>query len=87
MSKYWDPSDPSNHWTIERQLTAMLEGGKVRYYNGFFEGSVEDVYIHTDGTADVDMYGKDNNDPSGHYHFHLKLYNDGTFTIVNCHRK
>lgn len=83
----WDPTDPSTHWDIERQLRAMLDGTKVRYYNGVFEGSVEDVYVHSDGTADVDMYGKDNDDPTGHYHFHLRLYNDGTFSIENCHRR
>lgn len=87
MSKRWDLSDTSKHWDIEQQLIAMLEGGKVRYYNGVFEGSVEDVVINDDGSADVDMYGADNNDPKGHYHFHLKLYEDGTFDIKNCHKK
>ena len=87
MSKTWDPSDPSTHWEIERQLRAMIDGKQVRYYNGVFEGSVEDVYIHSDGTADVDLYGKNNDDPKGHYHFRLRLYADGNFTIENCHRK
>ena len=87
MSKQWDPADPSTHWDIERQLRAMLDGKQVRYYNGVFEGSVEDVYINSDGTADVDMYGTDNGDPKGHYHFHLKLFNDGTYVIHNCHKK
>ena len=87
MSKKWDPSDPSSHWDIERQLWAMLNNQRVRYYNGVFEGSVEDVYIKTDGTAEVDMYGSNNNDPKGHYHFHLSLSPDGSFKIENCHRK
>ena len=85
MSKKWDLSDPSTHWDIERQLTAMLNGEKVRYYGRTFEGSVEDVTVHSDGTADVDLYGKDDNDKKGHFHFHLKLYEDGTFDIRNCH--
>lgn len=87
MSKRWDLSDTSKHWDIEQQLIAMLEGRKVRYYNGVFEGSVEDVVFNDDGSVDVDMYGVNNNDPKGHYHFHLKLREDGTFEIKNCHKK
>lgn len=83
----WDPEDSSTHWDIERQLRAMLDGKRVRYYNGVFEGSVEDVYIHSDGSAEVNMYGSDNNDSTGHYHFNLMLHSDGSFTIQNCHRR
>ena len=82
----WDLNDTSQHWDIEKQLKAMLNGGKVRYYNGVFEGSVEDVYVRSDGTADVRMFGSDNGDPKGHYHFNLQLHSDGTFTIINCHK-
>ena len=85
MSKQWDPTDPNTHWEIERQIKAIMNGSKVRYYDRWFEGSVEDVYVHTDGTADVDLYGKDNNDKKGHFHFHLRLHPDGTFSIENCH--
>ena len=87
MSKYWDPTDTSQHWEIERQLKAMIEGDKYRSYNGVYPDSVEDVYIHSDGTADVDLYGRDTNDRKGHYHFKLRLYTDGTFTLENCHKK
>ena len=86
MAKYWDPSDPSTHWEIERQIKAQMGGGQVRYYGLTYEGSVEDVVVHTDGTADVDFFGKDSNDEKGHFHFHLHLNSDGTFTIVNCHK-
>ena len=88
MSKnVWDLSDTSKHWDIERQLTAMINGGKVRYYDRVFEGSVEDVRVNSDGTADVDVYGESDKDPKGHFHFHLRLYADGTFTVENCHKK
>lgn len=87
MAKYWDCSDTSKHWEISRQLKEMIEGNRYRSYNGVYPDSVEDVYINTDGSADVDLYGRDVNDKKGHYHFHLKLYSDGTFTLVNCHKK
>ena len=86
MSKKWDLSDTSQHWDIERQLKGMLEGS-YRSYNGVYPNSVEDVEINSDGTADVDLYGTDENDRKGHYHFHLKLHEDGTFEIRNCHKK
>lgn len=85
MPKHWDPTDTSTHWEIERQIKAIMNGSRVRYYDRWFEGSVEDVYVHTDGTADVDLYGKDNNDRRGHFHFHLRLHPDGSFNIENCH--
>ncbi len=87
MSEYWDCSDTSKHWDIERQLKAMIEGDRYRSYNGVYPDSVEDIYINKDGTADVDLYGRDSNDRKGHYHFHLKLYPGGNFTIINCHKK
>ena len=88
MSKQWDLSDSSKHWDIERQLKSMLVGSsKVRYYNGVYPDSVEDVTVHSDGTADVDLYGTDSSDRKGHYHYHLKLYEDGTFEIRNCHKR
>ena len=83
----WNLSDTSQHWDIERQLKAMIEGEKYRSYNGVYPDSVEDVRINSDGTADVDLFGKDENDQKGHYHFHLKLYEDGTFTLRDCHKK
>jgi len=86
MSKQWDLTDTSKHWDIERQLKGMLEG-KYRSYNGVYPDSVEDVRINSDGTADVDLFGIDTNDEKGHYHFHLKLYEDGTFDIRDCHKK
>ena len=88
MAKVWNLSDTSQHWSIERQLKAMLQGSsKIRYYNGVYPDSVEDVTVHSDGTADVDLYGTDQNDRKGHYHYHLKLYEDGTFDIRNCHKR
>ena len=86
MAKKWDISDTSKHWDIERQLKGMLEGS-YRSYNGVYPNSVEDVTINSDGTADVNLYGTDDNDKKGHYHFHLKLYEDGTFDIRDCHKK
>lgn len=83
----WNLSDTSQHWDIERQLKAMIEGEKYRSYNGVYPDSVEDVRINSDGTADVDLFGKDENDQKGHYHFHLKLYEDGTFSLRDCHKK
>ena len=83
MSKQWDLSDTSKHWDIERQLKGILEGS-YRSYNGVYPDSVEDVTVNSDGTADVDLYGRDD---KGHYHFHLKLYEDGTFELRNCHKK
>ena len=87
MAKYWDCSDTSKHWTIEQQLRSMIEGSKYRSYNGVYPDSVEDVYIHTDGTAEVDLYGRDSSDKKGHYHFNLRLSPDGSFSIINCHKK
>ncbi len=86
MSKKWDLSDTSKHWDIEAQLKGMLEGS-YRSYNGVYPNSVENVKINSDGTADVDLFGTDTNDRKGHYHFHLKLYEDGSFDIRNCHKK
>ena len=83
---YWDLDDTSKHWDIERQLKGMLEGS-YRSYNGVYPDSVEDVHVNSDGTADVDLYGKDSSDRKGHYHFHLNLYPGGDFTIINCHKK
>ncbi len=88
MSKIWDLSDTSKHCSIEDQLKGMIYGSsKIRYYNGVYPNSVEDVVVHSDGTADVDLYGTDQNDRKGHYHYHLKLYEDGTFEIRNCHKR
>ncbi len=86
MSKQWDLSDTSKHWDIEQQLKGMLEG-KYRSYNGVYPDSVEDIRINSDGTADVDLYGTDESDRKGHYHFHLTLHEDGSFDIRNCHKK
>jgi hypothetical protein len=83
---FWDLDDTSKHWDIERQLKGMLEGS-YRAYNGVYPNSVENIKINSDGTADVDLFGKDEHDESGHYHFHLKLYEDGTFDIRDCHKK
>ena len=85
MSKFWDCSDTSNHWDIERQLKAMIEGDRYRSYNGVYPDSVEDIHINKDGTADVDLYGRDSSDRKGHYHFHLKLYQGGDFKIITFH--
>ena len=86
MAKMWDLSDTSKHWDIERQLKAMLSGGKVRMYNGVYPDSVEDVYISPDGTAEVNLYGRDENDVKGHYHFKLMLKENGDYDIINCHK-
>lgn len=74
-------------WEIEQQLEAMMYGEKVRMYNGVHTDSVEAVTVHSDGTAEVDLFGTDANDKKGHYHFHLVLYEDGTFSIRNCHKR
>ena len=84
---YWDPRDPSTHWIIEQQLKAMINGGQVRYYDRIYKGSVEDVVVHTDGTAEVDLFGYDQYDDKGHFHFHLNLHSDGSFDVKNCHKK
>ncbi|MBR0134343.1 hypothetical protein IJM16_03705 [Candidatus Saccharibacteria bacterium] len=84
---HWDYRDTSQHWTIEQQLTAMILGEKTRFYNGVYPDSIEDVKIHTDGTAEVNLFGTDDNDAKGYYHFNIQLYEDGTFTIKNCHKK
>lgn len=83
----WDYADTSKHWEIERQLRSMIEGNKTRFYNGVYPDSIEDVKIHSDGTAEVNLFGTDTNDAKGYYHFNLQLYPDGTFTIKNCHKK
>lgn len=86
MSKVWDLNDTSKHWEIERQIESLMYGGKTRMYNGVYPNSIEDVRINSDGTADVDLFGTDSNDEKGHYHYHLKLYEDGSFEIRNCHK-
>lgn len=87
MDKRWDLDDITKYWEIEQQLKKMLNGEKIFYYNGVFEGIIKEIEINYDGSADVSMYGSNNNGPKAHYNLHLRLFEDAKFEIVNCHIK
>ena len=84
----WDPTDRSYEWSIEKELEEMISRGRFRAYDRLYEGSVEDVYLHSDGTADINVYGKDENDNTGHWYFNVAFNERGEITSVrNCHKK
>lgn len=88
MSKQWDPTDRKYEWSIERELLEMINRGRFRAYDRLYEGSVETVNLHSDGSADVDVYGKDENDRTGHWHFNIEFNECGEITnVVNCHKR
>lgn len=87
MSDYWDPTDPKTVWSIEQELNEMISRGRMRAYDQLFKGSVEDIKTYPDGSADVNVYGRDDKDVSGHWHFVIKFDQNNNITeIKNCHR-
>ncbi len=87
MADYWDPTDRRYEWSIEKEIEEMMYRGRMRAYDRLFEGSVENIRLHSDGTADVDIYGKDDNDERGHWHFCVSYDKDGKIvSVINCHR-
>ena len=82
MSGYWDPTDPKYVWSIEKELEEMISRGRMRSYDRLYKGSVEEVKLHSDGSADVNVYGKDENDTTGHWHFVIKFDSSGRITEV-----
>ena len=88
MADYWDPTDRQYEWSIEKEMEEMVYRGRMRVYDRLFEGSVESVRLHSDGSADVDVYGKDDTDERGHWHFLVRYDRYGHITdVVNCHRR
>ena len=86
MAQTWDLSDPSMRWDIERELRILLETEPIRYYGGVFKGKVESLSFNCEGIAHVDMYGRNNDDPKGHYHFRLRLFPEGSFLVLKRER-
>lgn len=87
MSKTWDPTDRKYEWSIEKELKEMINCGRFRTYDCLFEGCVETVNLRSDGSANVDVYGKDDKDRTGHWHFNIEYDRYGHITnIKNCHR-
>lgn len=87
MADYWDPTDRQYEWSIEKEIEEMMYRGRMRMYDRLYEGSVESVKLHSDGSADVDIYGKDDTDEKGHWHFRVRYDRDGHITdVINCHR-
>lgn len=84
----WDPKDRKYEWSIEKEMDQLIERGRMRIYDRLFEGSVENVRLHSDGSADVDVYGKDENDERGHWHFIVRYNSDGEIIEVrNGHKR
>ena len=65
----------------------LLSKGGITFADFAKNMSLQLVIVHTDGTAEVDLYGRDSSDKKGHYHFNLRLSPDGSFSIINCHKK
>lgn len=88
MSKEWDPTDRKYEWTLEQEMDEMISRGRCRVYDRLFNGSVETVNLHSDGSADIDVYGRDDNDETGHWHFNIEFDSSGRITkIRNCHKR
>ena len=84
----WDPTDKKYEWSIEKEIDEMITRGRLRAYDRLFKGSVENVNLHSDGTADIDIFGKDDSDKTGHWHFNVAFNERGEITSVkNCHRR
>lgn len=83
----WDPTDRQYEWSIEKELEEMINRGRFRAYDRLFSGSVESVNLHSDGSADVDVYGRDDSDETGHWHFNVEYDESGRITNVkDCHK-
>lgn len=84
----WDPTDRRYEKSIEDEFEYMINHGTCRCYDRLFKGSVEDIKLNRDGTADVSVYGVDEKDEKGHWHFVIKYDERGRITkIYNAHRK
>ena len=84
----WNPTDRKYEWSIEKELEEMISRGRFRAYDRLYDGSVETVNLHSDGSADIDIYGRDENDKTGHWHFNIEFDSSGRITNVrNCHRR
>ena len=88
MSGYWDPTDRKYEWSIEKELEEMISRGRFRAYDRLYEGSVEQINLHSDGSADVDVFGRDESDKTGHGHFNIKYDSNGRIVDVrDCHKR
>ncbi len=84
----WDPTDRQYERSITRELEDMIYRGTCRCYDRLFKGSVEDIKLKSDGSAEVSVYGKDENDEKGHWHFVVQYDERGRITkVYNAHRR
>lgn len=83
----WDPTDRKYERSVSEALEYLIERGSCRCYDRLFEGSVEDIKLKADGTAELNVYGKDDTDKKGHWHFVVEFDESGKITrVYNAHR-
>ena len=83
MGRKWNLANQKMHLSIGYEIHRMYNGEKFFYDNNkkSFQGTIEKLYIHDDDTADMHMFGKDDDGHEGHYCFRLKIHRNGFVTV------
>ena len=48
----WNPTNPKYQWSTEKELEEMIYRGRFRAYDRLYDGCVENISLHSDGSND-----------------------------------